>query len=289
MENSETHRRTIVITGANKGIGYGIIELLLEHEKASNYNIIMTSRDALLGEEALKILKTITSSNKLFYHQLEVTSQESIVNFEKYLRVNFSEGFDILINNAAITEKNVSEFSTEGEKVEIVMETNFRALVNLTEALLPLIRAGGLIINVSSSLGIFSLGDEEKRNRLFSSETTPEDLVKLDAEFIQAVKDNRMKEEKWFNGDWNKFYSVSKLFVNAYTCLLDKRFNKEKKELNAVSYTPGWCKTDMGGNGAPLSIRQGADTAVWLILNIPNKYDTSYSGKFFKERSTQNF
>jgi NAD(P)-dependent dehydrogenase (short-subunit alcohol dehydrogenase family) len=288
MENSEPSPRTIVITGANKGIGYGIIELLLEHDKASDYNIIMTSRNVLLGEEALKNLKTNTSNNNLFYHQLELTSQESVVNFEKYLRQNFPSGFDILINNAAITEQNVSELNTDREKVEIVMDTNFRALVNLTETLLPLIRAGGLIINVSSSKGIFSLGDDDKRNRFFSSETTLEDLFKLDAEFIQAVKDNRMKEEKWFNGEWNNFYSVSKIFVNAYTCLLDNKFNKEKKELNVVSFTPGWCKTDMGGNEAPFTIRKGADTAVWLILNTPNIYDSNYSGKFFKERSTQN-
>ncbi len=42
---------------------------------------------------------------------------------------------------------------------------------------------------------------------------------------------------------------------------------------------PGWCQTDMGGQNAPRSAEQGADTAIWLATenNLP-------SGKFWRDR-----
>ena len=43
---------------------------------------------------------------------------------------------------------------------------------------------------------------------------------------------------------------------------------------------PGWVKTDMGGAGAPRTVEQGADTAVWLAT-LP---DDGPSGGFFRDR-----
>jgi len=43
---------------------------------------------------------------------------------------------------------------------------------------------------------------------------------------------------------------------------------------------PGWVRTDMGGAGAPRTVEQGADTAVWLAT-LP---DDGPSGGFFRDR-----
>jgi NAD(P)-dependent dehydrogenase (short-subunit alcohol dehydrogenase family) len=48
--------------------------------------------------------------------------------------------------------------------------------------------------------------------------------------------------------------------------------------VNSVS--PGWVRTDMGGDSAPLSVEEGADTIVWLALDAPQ----SLTGKFLRER-----
>lgn len=45
------------------------------------------------------------------------------------------------------------------------------------------------------------------------------------------------------------------------------------------SICPGWCRTDMGGDGAPLSAAEGADTRVWLAMDAPREL----RGKFLKE------
>ena len=46
------------------------------------------------------------------------------------------------------------------------------------------------------------------------------------------------------------------------------------------SVCPGWIGTDMGGNQAPPSPEEGADTPVWLAT-LP---DDGPSGGFFRER-----
>jgi len=46
------------------------------------------------------------------------------------------------------------------------------------------------------------------------------------------------------------------------------------------SMCPGWCRTEMGGEEAPLTAEEGADTLVWLALDASN----SLCGKFVKQR-----
>jgi NAD(P)-dependent dehydrogenase (short-subunit alcohol dehydrogenase family) len=71
-------------------------------------------------------------------------------------------------------------------------------------------------------------------------------------------------------------YRLSKAALNALTRTLasDERWVK----VNAMC--PGWVRTDMGGQAAPRSVEQGADTAVWLAT-LP---DDGPSGGFFRDR-----
>ena len=73
-------------------------------------------------------------------------------------------------------------------------------------------------------------------------------------------------------------YSMSKVALNALTCELSIAFKNRSIAVNAV--TPGWVRTDMGGKSAPLSVAEGADTAVWLATEAP----VSLTGKFFEKR-----
>ena len=55
-------------------------------------------------------------------------------------------------------------------------------------------------------------------------------------------------------------YRVSKAALNALTRILAA----DEPGLRVNSICPGWVRTDMGGRGAPRSVEEGADTAVWL-------------------------
>jgi NAD(P)-dependent dehydrogenase (short-subunit alcohol dehydrogenase family) len=79
-------------------------------------------------------------------------------------------------------------------------------------------------------------------------------------------------------GGGSPAYRVSKAALNALTATLAAEVKGEGILVNSMS--PGWVRTDMGGENAPRSLEEGADTAVWLAL-LPSSGPT---GQFFRDR-----
>jgi NAD(P)-dependent dehydrogenase (short-subunit alcohol dehydrogenase family) len=78
-------------------------------------------------------------------------------------------------------------------------------------------------------------------------------------------------------------YSLSKLALNGATIMLSQSLKPKNIAINAMC--PGWVRTDMGGNAAPRSPEEGADTAIWLVTEAPR----SESGKFWRDRKAISF
>lgn len=101
--------------------------------------------------------------------------------------------------------------------------------------------------------------------------------------YLKASREGRIINLSSGMGAWedltggNAGYRLSKAGLNAQTVLLSNELINHNIKVNAMC--PGWVKTEMGGEGAPRSIDQGADTAVWLATKkeIP-------TGKFFRDR-----
>jgi NAD(P)-dependent dehydrogenase (short-subunit alcohol dehydrogenase family) len=72
-------------------------------------------------------------------------------------------------------------------------------------------------------------------------------------------------------------YRMSKTAINAVTAILSAEL-RGAIAVNAVC--PGWVRTDMGGPHATRDVADGADTAVWLALDAPEKL----TGKFVRDR-----
>jgi NAD(P)-dependent dehydrogenase (short-subunit alcohol dehydrogenase family) len=281
----ENRIKKIVITGTNRGIGYSIIEKFFQSAKMDNMYLICTARNVEAGQKAISEFKEKNSifSNNLIFHQLDVTDSESILKFKEFMLKNHPE-FDILINNAGVCYHEEGDEENLLEIVNKTLSVNVKGQIDLTESLLELIRDGGQIINISSSLGVLKMNKKIQERFLDIENITEEKFLLLQNEFVESTKKNTWEDDGWVNGSkLNNVYSISKAFLNLYTRMLNKRLNIIGKNIKVNSCSPGHCRTDMGGPNAPRSALEGADTPVWLA-SFPTQKDESLTGNYYRER-----
>ncbi|XP_048421999.1 (+)-neomenthol dehydrogenase-like isoform X3 [Pyrus x bretschneideri] len=94
---AEATKRYAIVTGANKGVGFGTVKQL-----ASNgIMVVLTARDEKRGLEAVEKLKELGVSDQVVFHQLDVTDSASIVSLADFVKTQFGK-LDILVNNAGM-------------------------------------------------------------------------------------------------------------------------------------------------------------------------------------------
>ncbi|KAJ7118914.1 hypothetical protein C8R44DRAFT_789604 [Mycena epipterygia] len=145
--------RIVLITGANKGIGFEIAKQLAQQ---GGYHILLGSRDAERGESAAETLQKARLSVEAL--TIDVTDDESIQTAAQTVDSKFGR-LDVLINSAGI---GMDSFSGEPSSRAIFEQTfavNVFGAAATTEAFVPLLeksRAARLVF-VSSNLGSLAL------------------------------------------------------------------------------------------------------------------------------------
>ena len=157
-ECSEAHRKRrgklpdekiAVVTGGNKGIGFGICRSLAKQ----GIRTILTARDVSKGEIAKEQLKR--EELEIMFHPLDVTDENSIDSLAGFLAKEFGK-LDILINNAAIRkDAGMMGLDVPIEIFREMMDTNLYGPLMMCQALAPLLKksSAGRIVNVSSGMG----------------------------------------------------------------------------------------------------------------------------------------
>jgi len=141
--------KTVLITGASRGIGKGIATVFAEHGASVvfTYSSSVDAANALEAElQALGVQAKGYQSNAADFEQ----AQELVEN----ILVDFST-IDVLINNAGITKDNLLMRISE-EDFDKVIEVNLKSVFNLTKAVqrTMLKQRHGSIINMSSVVGV---------------------------------------------------------------------------------------------------------------------------------------
>ncbi len=144
VECMTTTQKTILITGANKGLGHEAARRLL----AAGHTVWIAARDEARGRAAAEQLGAR-------FVQLDVTDDASIAAAAE--TVAAAGGLDVLINNAGIIASTRGVRGETGDEVATVLATNTVGVVRVTQAFLPLLErsAAPVIVNVSSGLGSF--------------------------------------------------------------------------------------------------------------------------------------
>ncbi|MFG3026174.1 SDR family NAD(P)-dependent oxidoreductase [Streptomyces sp. NPDC048254] len=236
MSEESTHREVALITGANKGIGRGVAEQLA----ALGMVVVIGARDPLRGEEAAAAVRAAGGNARAV--TLDVTDRATVQEAAKQLEERLGH-LDVLINNAGITGSGqVSPedahdqvpSSVDLHMVRAVFETNVFGVIQVTNAMLPLLRRSPAprVVNVSSHAASLTLTSDP------------------DGPFTALLP--------------SAAYAPSKTALTALTVQYANELRRDGILVNAVA--PGFVDTDSNNHTGFLTVAQGATAVVRLAM-----------------------
>ena len=137
--------KIVLVTGANKGIGFGIAK----HLGKSGWQVIIGARDEQRAEKAVSELKS-AGVDVLGWVNIELRYLASIDEAVKIINEKYG-GLTLLVNNAGIPgDMSVNSEHTELSDIKDTLDVNFIGTFVLTKALIPLLTKNeGRIANVT--------------------------------------------------------------------------------------------------------------------------------------------
>lgn len=243
IKMSNYKNKVAFISGANRGIGFETAKKLGE----LGITVVLGARDVTKGKAAANdlVAKGI-KAEAIYYDANDSTSANDVC---AYLDKHYGK-LDILVNNAGVNHEQLmgknNSSSVSKDALQNTFQTNLFAVIELTQQLLPLIKKApeGRIVNLSSILASLTL---------HSMPNSPIDPAKAFA------------------------YNASKTALNVYTVHLAHDLRDSNIKVNSAH--PGWVKTELGGEHAPMEIADSYKTSLHLATLDKN----GPTGGFFHE------
>lgn len=264
----------ILVTGGNRGIGYGLLQHLIKDPDFQIDNLLFTVRDNQKGKQTIQGLNSFIDKNSLAsqtptnieFYVADISNQDQISEMIKNLKSQ-EKSVDLLIQNAAIYLKNQK---VTPKTIKETLEVNFfgpKTLFELLEKSQVLSKNAHLAF-VSSQLGKLSILNHNMQAKQILEQYREANFT---LETLMTMVDKYSKESqipetfpKWSCNP----YSLSKLLLSIYIHQLARLYGNQ---YFFQSLCPGWCRTDMGTASAHKSVEQGVSDLLFSIKNYKKK------------------
>uniref|UniRef100_A0A1B6IQI4 Short-chain dehydrogenase n=1 Tax=Homalodisca liturata TaxID=320908 RepID=A0A1B6IQI4_9HEMI len=242
--------RSILITGANRGIGLELVRQFLNHPTAKPEILIATARKPA---EAKELQNLAAKDKSLHILPLDVTKFDTFKEFgEKVTKIVGDKGLNVLLNNAGILLDRESKLETiTPESMTSQFVSNAVAPVMLTKELLPLVKKAAAAQSSVQGISV------NKAALVYMSSV------------LGSVKSN---EGQWGGGYWGYRESKAALDMSART------IQKEVAPagVGVLVLHPGWVQTDMGGPNALVTPTQSVQGLIKVILSLSDKNNGAF-------------
>ncbi|MFP7723597.1 SDR family oxidoreductase [Lysobacter sp. A3-1-A15] len=233
--------RHCLVTGANRGLGLEFVRQLL----ARGHHVVATCRQP--GRATTLNMLTGEHPGRLHVLPLDLAAPRSHAELVRELPLVLGGGdgrLDLLVNNAGVLHSGERFGQVEPAQLEDSLRTNAAGPFLLTQALAPLL-----------------------------ADRSPDR-----AGAVVVNLSSRLGSIAGVEGFSTPTYAVSKAALNMATVLLARALSERGITVLAVS--PGWVRTDMGGEDAPLE----APESVAGLLDRVEVATPDESGRFIDYR-----
>lgn len=138
--------KKVLVTGANKGIGYGICKFLGKN----GWQVIVGARNSKRAEDAMKTLKA-EGADVIGWQYVNLSDNTSLEQTAKEIKEKYYD-LELLVNNAGIPggDMEVASYDSEMQDVAETIQVNYVGTFYLTKAITPLLSANkGRIVNIT--------------------------------------------------------------------------------------------------------------------------------------------
>ncbi|CAO4374300.1 unnamed protein product [Caenorhabditis nigoni] len=247
--------KTVFITGANRGIGLGIVKELLKVPGIET--IIAGARNV----EAAKELQSLSQSDsRIHLIPVDVSCDKSLENAVKQVEGLVGDrGLNLLINNAGMIEVYRTTDSPNRAAVIRCIDVNAVSALLASQYFLPLLRK--------------------------AAEHTQGDEFSVSRAAIVNIGSDCSSQTLNVTGFCNETllaYKMSKTAMLSFARTLVADFKTLNVPVLVTTIHPGWVLTDMGGPHAEISVEESASK----IVNSLDKLNQSHNGGLFDRQLT---
>ncbi|KAF2762719.1 NAD(P)-binding protein [Pseudovirgaria hyperparasitica] len=232
--------KTILVTGANRGIGFSIIQALATREPTNTY--LLGTRSATSGADAIARLHALGLTARFAALELDVTSDASIAAAVQCVVRDYG-GLDVLVNNAGYAAIPPPAAADDGAGLRAAYADTFA--VNVT----------GVAAVTGAFLGVLRGSADARVVNVSSGRASIAALARGDMPPAASVP-----------------YSVSKVALNVLTL----EMARTEKEVLFQLANPGHCRTAFNGFRGKRDPLEGAGVVVELVCAERGRWKSGF-------------